>query len=120
MILLRVCNSFYRKDMKLNYPPCKTFEVRNCENMENTLKINVFGKSKLFCKYLRNGSLDLIEILCGGQFLNLSFKFHKDPCINVRARVVNGRIRNITRAFTTCARLFIHRSAKNFKPKFIG
>ena len=41
-----------------NYPPWKTFEVRNCKDMENTLKIKVIGKSILFCKYLRNESSD--------------------------------------------------------------
>ena len=60
--------------------------------MENTLKIKVFRKSILFCKYLRNGSSDLYEILCGGQLLgSLSFKFHKDPCTSLRAQVVNAR-----------------------------
>ena len=39
----------------------------NCENVKNTLKIKVFIKSILLCKYLRNGSSDLYEILCGGQ-----------------------------------------------------
>ena len=37
--------------------------MRNSENMENTLKIKVFRKSILFCKYLRNGSSDLYEIV---------------------------------------------------------
>ena len=31
-------------------------------NMENTLKIKVFIKSILFCKYLRNERSDLYEI----------------------------------------------------------
>ena len=63
------------------YIICKTFEVRNCENMENALKINVFEMSILFCKYLWNRSSDLYEILCGGQLLSceLRFKFHEDP-----------------------------------------
>ena len=39
--------------------------------MENTLKINVFEKSLLLYKYLRNRSLDLYEILCSGQLLIL-------------------------------------------------
>ena len=44
--------------------------------------------------------------------VNLSFKFHRDPCINVRARVVNARIRDITcaHAFLTRARAFMHGS----------
>ena len=58
-----------------NFPLLKTFEVWNCENMENTLKIKVFIKSILFCKYLRNGSLDLYEILCGGQLLSCELRF---------------------------------------------
>ena len=35
--------------------------------MENTLKINVFLKSILFCKYLHNGSSYPYEILYGCQ-----------------------------------------------------
>ena len=58
-----------------NSPPWKTFEVWNCEHMENTLKIKVFIKSILFCKYLPNGSLDFYEILCGGQLLSCELKF---------------------------------------------
>ena len=58
-----------------NFPLLKTFEVWNCENMENTLKIKVFIKSISFCKYLRNGSSDLYEILCGGQLLSCELKF---------------------------------------------
>ena len=51
------------------YSPWKTFEVRNWQYMENTLKIKVFGKSKLFCKDLHNESFDVHEILYGGQLL---------------------------------------------------
>ena len=43
--------------------------------MENTLKIKVFRKSILFCKYLRNESLDLYKILYGGQLLSCELKF---------------------------------------------
>ena len=32
-------------------------------------------KSILFCKYLRKGSSDLYEILCGGQLLSCELKF---------------------------------------------
>ena len=39
------------------------------------MKIKVFLKSILFCKYLRNGSLDLYEILCGGQLLSCELRF---------------------------------------------
>ena len=58
-----------------NYSYWKTFEVHKCESMENALKIKVFIKSILFCKYLRNGSLDLYEILCGGQLLSCELRF---------------------------------------------
>ena len=58
-----------------NFPLFKTFEVWNCENMENTLKIKVFIKSISFCKYLRNESSDLYEILCGIQILSCELKF---------------------------------------------
>ena len=42
--------------------------------------------------------------------VKFSFKFHEDPWVKVRARVVNARIRNKTcaRAFTTRARAFIY------------
>ena len=84
--------------------------------MENTLKIKVFRKSILFCKYLHNGSSDLYEILCGGQvnyyLVSLSFKFHEDPRINARARVINAHTRDKTcaRAFTTRVRAYMHGS----------
>ena len=55
--------------------PCKTFEVRNNENMENTLKIKVFLKSILFCKYLHNRSSDPYEILYGGQYLSCKIMY---------------------------------------------
>ena len=37
-------------------------ELQNYENMENTLKIKVFIKSILVCKYLCNESSNLYEI----------------------------------------------------------
>ena len=42
----------------------------------------------------------------------ICIKFHSDLCINARARVVNARNRDKTcaRAFTTRARLFMHKS----------
>ena len=65
-----------------------TFELsRGC----NTLKIKVFEKSILFCKYLRDESSDRHEISHGGQLLSCELKFHKDPCTNARAQVVNAR-----------------------------
>ena len=53
-----------------NYSPCKAVEVRNYENMVNTLKIKVFLKSILFCKYLHNGSSDPDENVYAGQYLS--------------------------------------------------
>ena len=51
--------------------------------------------------------------------VNLSFKFYEDPCINAHIRVLNARAHVLSRvrAFTTCARLFIHGSAWNLKLK---
>ena len=43
--------------------------------MENSLKIKVFRKSILFCKYHRNGNSDLYEILCGGNLVSFELKF---------------------------------------------
>ena len=42
--------------------------------------------------------------------VSLSFKFHKDLCINAVARAVNTRAHVLSRvrAFTTCARAFVH------------
>ena len=44
--------------------------------------------------------------------VSLSFKFHKNPCTNARAQVVNARTR-VKRAharFTALARAFMHQS----------
>ena len=66
--------------------------------MENTLKIKVFRKSILFCKYLRNGSSDLyLYVVVNYYLVSLSFKFHEDLDTNARARVVNARTRDKTR-----------------------
>ena len=45
--------------------------------------------------------------------VNLSFKFHEDPCTNARARAVNARTRDKTCvcAFTTLARSFVQQSS---------
>ena len=74
-----------------NCPPCKTFEVRNCENMENTLKINVFERSILFCKYLDNESSDPYEFLFGSQLISCKLKYqilwrsvHKCGCTSCK------------------------------------
>ena len=63
----------------------------------------------LFCKYLRNESSDLHEILYGGQILSCE-DFHEDSCINARVRVVNAHARVLlrVRAFMTCAHAFVH------------
>ena len=67
--------------------------------MENTLKIKVFIKSILFCKYLRNGSSDLYEILNlssirSNQPIN---NFQKYPCTNAHIPVVNARAHVLSR-----------------------
>ena len=51
--------------------------------------------------------------------VSLSFKFHKNPCTNARAQVVNARTRDKTcaRAFTARARAFMHESSWNLKLK---
>ena len=45
--------------------------------------------------------------------VSLSFKFHKDLCINARARAVNARAHVLSqvRAFTNCASAFVHGSS---------
>ena len=89
--------------------------MRNYENMENTLKIKVFLKSILFCKYLHNGSSDPYEIFYGGQSLSLSIKFHENPCLNAVAPVVNMRayVLSLVRRFTPRTRAFLHGSSWN-------
>ena len=82
--------------------------------MENTLKIKVFRKSILFCKYLRNGSSDLYEIFFVVVYyylVSLSLEFHEDPDSNARAQVVIARTRDKTcaRAFTTRLCTDLHR-----------
>ena len=66
------------------------------ENMENTLKINVFEKSILFCKYLHNGSSDPYEILYGGQLISCELKYQ------ISWRSVHKCVR------TSCACTFYH------------
>ena len=97
-----------------NFPLWKTFEVWNCENMENTLKIKEFIKSIMFCTYLRNGGSDLYEILCGGQLLSCELKFHEDADSNARAQVVNARTcdKTCTCVFTTHMCAFILSTTK--------
>ena len=45
--------------------------------------------------------------------VSLSFKFHKNPCTNARAQVVNARTRDktCTRPFTAGARAFMQISS---------
>ena len=69
----------------------------------------------LFCKYLRNKSLDLHEILYGGQLLSCELKFqiscrsvHKCANTSVKAR---AHVLSRERAFTTPARAFMHGSS---------
>ena len=89
--------------------------MQNRENKENTLKINVFKKSILFCKYLRNQSSDVHEFYVEVNYylVTLNFKFHEDPCTNARAPVINARVHVLSRvrAFTTRARAFMHGSS---------
>ena len=59
--------------------------MQNGENMENALRMDDYGKTLLFCIYLHNECLDLV---------GLSFKFHEDPCANVRAQVINAQTRD--------------------------
>ena len=51
--------------------------------------------------------------------VSLSLKFHKDSCINARARAVNARAHVLSRVrtFTTCARSFVHGFLWNLKLK---
>ena len=61
----------------------------------------------LFCKYLRNESLDLHEILFDGQLLSceLIIKFHEDPSTNACIQIVNMRSHILSQVceFTICA-----------------
>ena len=68
------CNIHQNEYFFSNYSSSKTFEVHKCESMENTLKIKGLRKSILICKYLRNESSDLHEILCGSQLLSCELK----------------------------------------------
>ena len=63
-------------------------------------KVMVKQTSTLFCKYLRNESLDLYEILGIS-----SYDSSEDPCMHTRARGINMRAPILLhmRAFTPCA-----------------
>ena len=60
-------------------------------------------KARIFMKFY---------VVVNYYLVGLYFKFHSDVCINARARVVNARNCDKTwaRAFTTRARLFMHKS----------
>ena len=82
-------------------PVCARFVVNVRKNFKQT--------PLLFCKYLRNQSSDLHEILCGSQLLSY------DPCINARVRVENERThdKSCARTFTPRACLSMHGSSSN-------
>ena len=96
---------------KFDRDMAKIKKLWNCENMENTLKIKVFRKSILFCEYLRNGSSDLYEILCGGQFLSCELKFQiswRSVCKCARTRWKRAHSRYNVRAhvYNSCTRIY--------------
>ena len=67
-------------------------------------------KARIFIKFY---------VVVNSYLVSLSFKFHGDPSINARTRVVNARIRDITcaHAFSARARAFRHGSPWNLKLK---
>ena len=94
-----------------NCPPCKTFEVRNCENIENTLKINVFKRSILFYQYLHNENSDPYVILYGGQLISCELKYqilwssvHK--CARTNCQQARTRFIASARAYNSCAHTY--------------
>ena len=67
-------------------------------------KLRIKPTPVLFCKYLRNQSWDLYEVLCGGQLsCKLEFLISWRSCINVCAQVVEVRVHILSwvRAFIT-------------------
>ena len=95
-----------------NFPLWKTFEVWNCENMENTLKIKVFIMSILFCKYLCNGSSDLYEILCGVQWLSFELKFQNarrsvHKCAHTSCKRAHARFIASARVYDSCTHIWV-------------
>ena len=81
--------------------------------MENILKIKVFRKSILFCKYLRNKSSELHENFYVCLLISLEFLNFMKIRSQMRARDVNVRTRDKTcaRTLTTCVRAFIDESS---------
>ena len=73
--------------------------------MENTLKVDDFQKSVLICKYLRNKSSDLYEIL------NLSFYVSNELLQKFCWRSMNPHTRMRHKCahacFITCARVYV-------------
>ena len=70
---------------------------------------NIYGtKARIFMKFYM-----VVNYYLG----SLTFNFHKDSCINARARVVNPRTRDksCARTFTPRARAFMHGSSSNLK-----
>ena len=78
-----------------NYPPWNTIEVWNCTNMENTLKIKVFKSQYCFANiYVKKPCIFMkFYMVDNYYFMNLSFKFHKDPIFR------SGDICKIKRGF---------------------
>ena len=75
------------------------------------MKIKVFKKSILFCKYLRNGSSDLHEILYGAQLLScdlmyqISFSLvHK--CARTSCKSARSRFIAIARIYNSYMRIY--------------
>ena len=69
--------------------------------MDNALKIKVFRKSILFCKYLCNGPSYPYEILCGGQLISCQPKLYY-----VRTRFI-ARSQVNTSCAPWCSQIFI-------------
>ena len=59
--------SLYMYILKLYLSNLVETLMLNFENMQNTLKLKINQMPVSFCKYPRNESSDLHEILCGGQ-----------------------------------------------------
>ena len=82
-----------------------------CSNFENMQKCRIKQTPVLFCKYLPNESLDLHEILLGGQLLScrllfqISLRFvHK--CTRTSCKRVRARFIEIAWGYNSCARIY--------------
>ena len=58
-----------------NDPSLKVLEARTGEICRMHWKLRIKKTPVLFCKYLRNESSNLHEIVCGGQSLSCELKF---------------------------------------------